>query len=155
MGLQKIVVLGVGNILFQDEGVGIHVIQALQKMNLPENVDVIEGGTAGLELLPLIEDYSHMIVVDAVNAGEKPGTLFRFKPDDVTGFPGNIETSVHQLGLLEVLQMGKLIGKLPDTVIIAVQPKSFDWGMELTPELQAKMPQIIDLVFKEIKKINK
>ncbi|KNZ68456.1 hydrogenase maturation protease [Thermincola ferriacetica] len=153
--MQKIVVLGVGNILFQDEGVGIHVIQALQKMNLPENVDVIEGGTAGLELLPLIEDYSHMIVVDAVNAGEKPGTLFRFKPDDVTGFPGNIETSVHQLGLLEVLQMGKLIGKLPDTVIIAVQPKSFDWGMELTPELQAKMPQIIDLVFKEIKKINK
>ncbi|WP_041587638.1 HyaD/HybD family hydrogenase maturation endopeptidase [Thermincola potens] len=155
MGLQKIVVLGVGNILLQDEGVGIHVIQALQKMSLPENVDVIEGGTAGLELLPLIEDYSHMIVVDAVNAGEKPGTLFRFKPDDVTGFPGNIETSVHQLGLLEVLQMGKLIGKLPDTVIIAVQPKSFDWGMELTPELQAKMPQIIDLVFKEIEKINK
>ncbi|ADG81147.1 hydrogenase maturation protease [Thermincola potens JR] len=153
--MQKIVVLGVGNILLQDEGVGIHVIQALQKMSLPENVDVIEGGTAGLELLPLIEDYSHMIVVDAVNAGEKPGTLFRFKPDDVTGFPGNIETSVHQLGLLEVLQMGKLIGKLPDTVIIAVQPKSFDWGMELTPELQAKMPQIIDLVFKEIEKINK
>lgn len=153
--MQKIVVLGVGNILLQDEGVGIHVIQALQKMSLPENIDVIEGGTAGLELLPLIEDYSHMIVVDAVNAGEKPGTLFRFKPDDVTGFPGNIETSVHQLGLLEVLQMGKLIGKLPDTVIIAVQPKSFDWGMELTPELQAKMPQIIDLVFKEIEKINK
>ncbi|MDA8234222.1 MAG: HyaD/HybD family hydrogenase maturation endopeptidase [Clostridia bacterium] len=154
MILQKIMVLGVGNILREDEGVGIHATQALSRRELPPNVEILEGGTAGIELLHLIEEVDHLVVIDAMDAKAEPGAIFKFQPGDVSVFPDNFGMSFHQVGLLEVLNMAKILDKLPETMIFGIQPQSMDWGLELTPALEAKLPRLLDLVEDYIKEIN-
>ena len=149
--MKKVMVLGVGNQLMTDEGLGPYVITELQKDQWPENVDLIEGGTAGLEILYLIEGVDFLIIVDAVDARTDAGSIFKFKPNDISVFPDEFGFSFHQVGLFEVLQMAMVMDKLPDTIIFGMQPKSLDWGMELSPEVQAKIPELIELVKEEIK----
>lgn len=150
-------VLGVGNILLKDEGFGVHTIWELEKrrgeLNLPPDVEIIDGGTLGLDLLHFIENKDRLIVVDIVNAGASPGTIFRFKPQDIETLSVK-KLSFHQVTLFDVLNMAKSMGKAPrETVIIAVQPKEINWGMELTKELKKKIPEVIELVVKEVKKV--
>jgi hydrogenase maturation protease len=147
---EKIVILCVGNVLLSDEGVGVHVANELLKIDFPPNVSVFEGGTDGFRLIDIITGADRLIVVDAVKGGGDPGSLYRFDIDDVTHSPSGFKTSVHQIGILEVINLSELIGKKPRTTIIGVEPKSLDMGMELTPEIRAKMPRILDLVQEEI-----
>lgn len=149
--MPKTMVLGIGNEILTDEGIGIHLIRHLQQVELPENVELLEGGTAGMELLPLFEEVDHLIVVDAINAGDEPGAIFRFVPDDVHIMPPEYCLSAHQIGLMEVLHVAGEMDKLPDTVIFGIQPKDIDWGLELTPEVAAKIPRLIEMVRAEIK----
>ena len=149
----KTLILGVGNLLLQDEGVGVHAIQALAKLAWPEQVNLQEGATAGLDLLYLVEGYARLIVIDAVRAGGKPGTLYRFTPADVIAQRPAL-TSLHQVGLLDALALARELGQAPaQVVIIGVEPKSMAWGMELSPEVQAALPQIIERVREEIGKL--
>jgi len=147
---QNITILGVGNILLSDEGVGVHVANELCKRALPENVSVVEGGTDGFRLLNVITEADRLIVVDAVKGGGEPGSLYRFDIDDVKACPSGFKTSVHQIGILEVIDLSGLIGKTPRTTIIGVEPKSLEMGLELSPEIREKMPRIIELVLEEI-----
>lgn len=149
--MPKIMVLGIGNEILTDEGIGIHLIRAMQQQRLPENVELLEGGTAGMELLPLIEEVDRLIVVDAINAGDEPGAIFRFTPDDVNIIPPEYHVSAHQIGLVEVLHLARVMDKLPDTVIFGIQPKDIGWGLELTPEVADKIPRLVELVMEEIK----
>lgn len=148
---QKIVILGVGNLLLSDEGVGVHVANDLMKMDLPSNVSVVEGGTDGFRLLNVITEADRLIVIDAVKGDSNPGSIYRFDIDDVRHCPSGFKTSVHQIGILEVIDLSELIGKKPHTTIIGIEPKSLEMGMELTPEVKAKIPRIIELVFEELK----
>ncbi|MDA8442123.1 MAG: HyaD/HybD family hydrogenase maturation endopeptidase [Peptococcaceae bacterium] len=151
MGSNKIMVLGVGNVLMQDEGAGIHFLRELEKRDLPEDTELLEGGTAGMELLYLIEGVDHLVIVDSIEAGAEPGAIFKFKPDDISVMPPEYNVSLHQIGLLEVLKMGQILDKLPLTVtIFGIQPKIVDWGMELSPELKTKMPKLVQLVTDEL-----
>ncbi|MHB8170281.1 MAG: hydrogenase maturation protease [Thermincolia bacterium] len=154
MILKKIMVLGVGNILREDEGVGIHAIQAFAQRELPPNVEILEGGTAGIELLHLIEGVDHLVVIDAMDAKAEPGAIFKFQPGEVSVFPDNFGMSFHQVGLLEVLNMARILDKLPETMIFGIQPQSMEWGMELTQPLTAKLPKLLELVDDYIKEIN-
>lgn len=145
-----VLVVGVGNLIQADDGVGVHAVQAMSDWDLPATVEVFDGGTAGLDLLPALQDRRTIIVIDAVDAGMDPGTLLRFTPDDVDT---NVTAydSMHQLGLLETLTMGKIMGSDPGRVIIlGVQPGLVDWGMELSDTVAASMPKLLDLVREEL-----
>ena len=110
---QKIVILGVGNLLLSDEGVGVHVAHELMKMDLPPEVSVVEGGTDGFRLLNVITEADRVIVIDAVRGGADPGSIYRFDVKDVRSVPPGFMTSVHQVGILEVIELSELIGKTP------------------------------------------
>jgi hydrogenase maturation protease len=148
---QKIIILGVGNLLLTDEGIGVHVANELMKMNLPPEVSVVEGGTDGFRLIDIITQADRLIVIDAVQGGAAPGSIYRFDIDEVQSCPSGFKTSVHQIGILEVINLSGLIGKTPQTTVIGIEPESLEMGMELSPEIKAKIPRIIELVLDELK----
>ncbi|HEB74349.1 MAG TPA: hydrogenase maturation protease [Candidatus Desulfofervidus auxilii] len=146
----KITVLGIGNILLKDEGVGVRVIEHLKKYNLPKEVELIDGGTATASLFPIFTETDHLIVIDAVKGKMSPGTIYQLGLNDLMPTK-KASISLHDLGLLEALDMAKKIGKSPRSVVIfGIEPKEIDWGMELTPEINQKLPEIIKLVTEKI-----
>lgn len=147
----RILVLGVGNLLLTDEGVGIHAIHELEKRDLPIHVDVVDGGTAGLNLLDLMIGYRLVIIVDAVKAGQEPGTIFRFSPEDITTNVDCTPLSLHQTELANALQLATYLGQpLPPIVIYGVQPETMDWGTDLSSALEATMARLVDAILQEI-----
>jgi hydrogenase maturation protease len=150
---QKILVLGVGNLLLRDDGFGVHLIYSLKGIALPGNVELLEAGTVSHQLIPKLHEIDHLIVIDVVEAGDIPGSLFRFSPDDMK-FPIEQKASLHQISLIDVLNMAALTGTKPKTVIIGVQPRDVSsWSMELSDELFAVIPRVQELIFEELKKI--
>ena len=145
-------ILGVGNILLKDEGIGVHVAHALGEISLgsaEEDVEVVDGGTSPAAL-DVAEGVDKLIVVDAVRGGGEPGAIYRFAPDDVSAEP-KLLTSLHDLGLLENLRIMEMVGTPPrETVIIGVEPAEVDWGLELTPTLQEKLPELVRRVEEEL-----
>jgi len=149
----QVLILGVGNLLLKDDGFGVHLINALQDTKFPQNVKVMEAGTVSHQLIPLLHEIDHLIVIDVVEANDTPGSVFRFSPDDMK-FASEQWVSLHQISLIDVLQMTDLTGKKPKTIIIGVQPKDVSsWSLELSDELKAVIPKVKDLVFEELKKI--
>ncbi|MBW1895674.1 MAG: HyaD/HybD family hydrogenase maturation endopeptidase [Deltaproteobacteria bacterium] len=149
---KRIVVLGVGNLLLSDEGVGVHIANKLMDMALPPGVRVIEGGTDGFRLMNVVVDTDRLVVVDAVKGGATPGSIYRFDIKDAPSSPEEYKTSVHQIGILEVIHLSELLGKTPETTIIGVEPKSLEMSMELSPEVEAKIPRVIELILEEIER---
>ena len=148
---KPVMVIGVGNSIQMDDGIGIHTLNELRKFDLPEEIELFDGGTLGIDLMPYIEGREKLIFIDSVKGGEKPGTIFKFEPEDLN-YDDAPKTSVHQLGLIDSLQMISLIGKAPDKIVIfGVQPKTIDWGEELTPELKDSIPKLLPHLLKEIK----
>lgn len=152
----RILVLGVGNSILKDEGFGVHVVAQMEErreeLGIPPEVDIVDGATLGLDLLYYIEGREKVIMIDIVNAGEKPGTLFRFNSDDIKTKVQVNKVSMHQVTLFDVLTMAQVSGRMPDeAIIIGVQPGEIDWGLELSPEVEAQIPRVIELVLEEIK----
>jgi len=145
-----LLVVGIGNAIQMDDGVGIHVLRALEGRELPPGVELLDGGTMGIELLPWLEGREKVIFIDAVDAGEKPGTVFRFAPDAVE-YDMIPKASVHEIGLVDAMQMAALTGRAPgEAVIFGVQPGRIDWGEELSDELGAVVERVAALVMNEI-----
>jgi hydrogenase maturation protease len=148
---KRVVVVGVGNILLKDEGIGVHVARALQEMDIASpdgEAEVVDGGTSP-DAFDAAEGADKLIIVDAVQGGGEPGTVYRFRPDDVSAEP-KLLTSLHDLGLLDSLRMMEILGSQPrETVIIGVEPAEVDWGLELTPALRQKLPEIVRRVMEE------
>lgn len=145
-------VVGIGNLLLKDEGVGVHVIRALEKRSLPPDVELIDGGTAGADLLPYLSGAEKIIIVDALRAGGEPGAVYCLTPEDCEPQAEGAGFSLHDLGVLVVLKDLELLeGRKTPVLIIGVEPKELDWGMELTPEVAASLPKVIELVEKEIR----
>jgi hydrogenase maturation protease len=143
------VVIGVGNLLLKDEGVGIHAVRALQEVNLPPDVKLIDGGTSP-DLIAYTGAGDKMIIIDAARAGGEPGTIYRFKPEDLASEKGSL-ASAHELGVVQNLKLMPLTGSEPgETVIIGIEPAETGWGMELSAALQQKLPEIVKAVLKEM-----
>jgi len=149
----RIAVLGVGNILLTDEGIGVRVIEALQsRYRLPDHVLVLDGGTAGMELLEPLEGLDALIIADAVRVGQAPGSVVLLQGDEVPAF-FRTKISPHQIGLSDLLAALELTEQAPKSVsLIGLQPVSLDTGMALTPEAEARMPEMLALVLAELAK---
>lgn len=144
------VVLGVGNLLLRDEGVGVHAVQELVKQVLPPDVEVVDGGTAALDLLHVVAGAEKLVVIDALQGGGAPGTLYRLTPGDLGARREHRDVSLHQSDLLDVLEMAARLGMCPPTTIIGVEPGVIEYGLELSPEVAARIPDILALVRSEL-----
>jgi hydrogenase maturation protease len=144
------VVLGLGNSLHSDDGIGPQAIERLRSdARVPADVALIEGGTLGLELLTYIWDCSYLLVLDAVDVGQPPGTLVRMSSQEVQTLPG--KGSVHQMGVADLLvALRVLASRTPEIVLLGVQPASTEWGTELSPAVAAVLPALADAAIAEL-----
>jgi hydrogenase maturation protease len=141
---QRILVLGLGNALMTDDAFGHQMVNALLgRFRFPAEVTVLDGGTLGLDLLPHLEGVGRLLVIDALEMGAAPGTVFRLAGEEVPrAFAGKL--SVHQMGLQDLLAVAELQGHLPaELVVWGVQPASIERGLELTPPVAAAMEEAI------------
>jgi hydrogenase maturation protease len=151
--VSQTLVLGVGNILLQDEGVGVRVVEHLQQAyNFPEEVQVLDGGTMGLDLLHFLEGVERLLVVDAVDARRPPGTVVRLSDGEIPALLGR-KLSPHQIGLADLLSVASLRDLAPRrAVLIGVQPAALETGLELSPAISAQLPLIVGMVLEELKR---
>jgi len=148
----EILVLGLGNVLLSDEGVGVRVVERLlERYDFPEGVQVMDGGNQGLYLLPYVEDATRLVVVDAVQARKPPGTLMRLTGDEIPIFLDVAKVSPHQEGLQDLLAVAKLKGHLPGEVVFwGAQVESLDVGLELSPAVAAQVDALVENVLAEL-----
>ena len=150
----RIIVLGVGNILLTDEGVGVRVVEKLQRdFDLPTEVVVIDGGTTGMEMLEDLSNADHIIIIDAVRSGNTPASIIKLVGEQVPVF-FKTKLSPHQIGLSDVLATLELIGEQPGGVtVIGIEPVSLETGMSLTPQVDAVLPELVNLVVSELRQL--
>lgn len=151
MNEKKITIIGIGNTLYQDEGIGVHVIPYLEELFEKDTmIEIIEGSTDGMRLLGPVEDSSHLIVIDAINAGKDEGTIITLLDDEIPAYYG-VKMSIHQLGFQEVLFASKLRERYPEHIVMfGMQPSSLEFGIGLSAVNAEKLPQLINLVAAQV-----
>jgi hydrogenase maturation protease len=167
--MKPILVLGIGNILLKDEGAGVHVVRELSvraergRPALPDGVELYDGGTFGIDLLDTLANRRKVIVIDAVRpvlrstrtgaeggADAAPGTVLRFTAADLAQRE-EADLSLHQVGLFETLAMARQLGCAPEEVVIfGIVPATLESGLELSPEVAAVVPKVVELVLAEL-----
>jgi hydrogenase maturation protease len=151
VGKKNILILGVGNMLLGDEGVGVHVAQRLQDRPLPRHVEVLDGGTIGYELLSYLYGKRKVIIVDALNADAKPGSVIRLTPDEID-MEKPRSLFVHQGGLHELLHFAKQLEPQPEIVLYGIVPASTErMTANLSDGLEQRMPAILAFLTDEVK----
>lgn len=147
-----VTVLGVGNILLQDEGFGVRVIEQMtRRFSFPSYVQVLDGGTLGMELMRFIDGSEKMILIDAVAGGKPPGTMYEFKNEQVKAYFKE-KVSAHELGIQDVLAVLDILDKsIGEMVVLGVQPESLDVSLELTPTVAAQVDAIIVKVLEHLR----
>lgn len=149
---EKTLILGLGNVLLQDEGVGVHTLRELEKLDWPENVDLLDGGTGGFVLLSLFQDYKNLVIIDATLSNEPEGTIKVLKPKFAKDFPKSLST--HELGLKDMIESAILLGKVPNIhlIVISINPTQ-KMSVSLQPHIEAFIPELIENVKKVIAQI--
>ena len=147
----RILVMGVGNILFTDEGLGVRVIEALEETYaFSDNVELYDGGTLGMRLMDPIMNSDYLIVVDAVLGDGEPGSVYRLKDDDLRKSLA-FKNSMHQTDLIDTLIYCDIAGHRPDAVVVGIEPYDFQtMAVELSGPIKEKLPQIMEEVVAEI-----
>lgn len=142
---KRVIVLGLGNLLNSDEGVGVHAVRAMQNewgACFP-SVEFVDGGTLGLNLLPWVENATHLLLLDCINANQPPATLIEMTKEEIPLF-AQVKMSIHQLTFQEVLGIAKMRGKLPEHVhLIGVQPASLEISASLSDSVQNQIPEML------------
>jgi len=143
-------VLGLGNPLQRDDGVGIRFIEALEQRELPPHVEALDGGTPGLGLINLLEGRTYVIIVDAAEMGRQPGEVVRFQPEEVKLTGSSARFSLHRTAVADALALANELNlPMPEIVIYGIQPKQVDWSEELSEEVKAAIPGLIEAILKE------
>lgn len=149
--MRPILILGLGNLLQGDDGVGCRVAQELERRALPDHVHVLDGGTPGLGLLNLFEGRERVIIIDAAEMGLPPGEFRRFEPRDVTLTGSKDRFSLHRTGVMNALTLARELNiELPHIVFFGVQPAIVAWNDALSPAVQAAVPQVVEAVVHEV-----
>ncbi len=148
----NILVLGIGNVLLSDEGIGVRAIDELQKhYRFSEDVELLDGGTSGIELLPYIQHRDYLVIIDAIKSGHAPGTILRVEGDDV---PARFRTRIspHQIGLSDLLATAEISGNMPkNLVLFGIEPKSMELNLELSQEVQDGLDRLLEVVIEELR----
>ena len=145
-----ITILGLGNILLQDEGFGVHFVRWFEKnYQLPEGVGIVEGGTLGYKLLDTVCSCDKLLVIDVIKSNE-PGSIYRFTKEEIDEQELQ-PTSAHEVSFQDVLCKAELIEELPDVIFLCIGPYEYkDMGLELTPLMVKKMPEVEKLLLQEL-----
>ncbi|GAB4484810.1 MAG: HyaD/HybD family hydrogenase maturation endopeptidase [Thermodesulfovibrionales bacterium] len=150
----SVLVLGVGNVLMKDEAVGVRAVEELERRyTMPENVQVIDGGTSGIELLSYLCEHDNLIIIDAIKAGHPPGTVLRVEGEDV---PAQFRTrlSPHQLGISDLLAAASLTGEMPaNLVMFGIEPKEVVLELGLSDEVKGGLDRLVEVVAEELRSL--
>lgn len=152
-----IALIGIGNVLLQDERVGVHVVETIrERFSFSPEIEILDGGTLGLDLLPTIERLEKVLFVDAVNFGKEPGYIGMLEDDEIPAVL-YVKLSVHHVGLADLLSVAKLTGVIPEKVcLIGIQPQdsAFAFGLELSERVRDKIEILIDQVISKLQEWN-
>lgn len=153
-GRNRLAVLGIGNVLCMDDGLGPAAVGMLTRdYTVPDSVVILDGGTLGLSLLPIIEDSDQVLIIDAVRMDAPPGTLIRLEGSGV--MPAvRLRLSVHQVGVADLLDAAKIRGKLPASLLLlGIVPSSTELGYELSAPVRRAMPALVEAVVEEVRRL--
>lgn len=149
----RILFMGIGNYLMGDEGIGVHAANRLYSYSLPENIDIVDGGTGGFHLLEYFEAYPKIVLVDATLDGNPAGTVRLIKPRFASDFPKAMST--HDIGLKDMMSSLQLLGKIPEIYLFVVSIETIQQqGVELTDEIEAIMPQLLNQVKQKLHELS-
>ncbi|CAH2032578.1 HyaD/HybD family hydrogenase maturation endopeptidase [Trichlorobacter ammonificans] len=148
----RVLIFGAGNLLLSDEGFGVHVIRYLgENYRFGDDVELYDGGTLGFMASHKLEEAQVVYLIDVVTTPGEPGTVYRFEKDDFIGRTIPVKMSPHQLGIQEMLLLSDIRGRCPDQVsLLGIVPKSYEAGVELSPELAIRLPELAELLRKEL-----
>ena len=150
----RVLVLGIGNYLMGDEGIGVHAIHALDKTKLPGYVDIIDGGTGSFDLMPILAQYPLAVFIDATMDSKSPGTIDVIYPKFAKDFPTVL--SAHDVGLKDMIDALEFKNELPDIILITISIKEMNpMSIELTDPIKKSIPKIVDTVLDILDKMNK
>jgi len=152
----RVAVIGAGNLLRSDEGVGVHVIEALGKEYTPSYVTLIDAGTAVADVLAALDDCRRIFLVDALKGGGSPGTVYRLELHELRerAEKGQVSMSLHQMGLLEAVDLARLGGAVAESItVIGVEPENLEPGIELSDTLIRKLPDVCHLIQEEVRSV--
>lgn len=150
---RKITLVGLGNCLLRDEGIGVAVVEQLKRSSeIPPNVEVVEYGTAGMAVVHVMANRDKVIFIDCTFMGEEPGIIRRFTPDGVESGKKMSGWSQHEGDLLQAISLSRYIGEHPDEIVIfGVEPETTEPGEELSPTLQGRLAEYVDVVMAEVR----
>lgn len=140
--MKNTVVIGIGNILLKDDGVGVYVIRQLENENLSSTIELVDGGTSTLDTLSYFLEYNKIIIVDCLKAGHKPGTIYKINPEDIKNYKKE-NLSIHDVQILDVVKMANMMGKFPEVVIFGIEPQVICLDTEMSENMKNKIPEII------------
>jgi len=147
--MNNTLVLGLGNTLLKDDGIGVRVIEKLEGENL--KAEIRNGATLGFSLFETLKNSEKVIVIDAVDMGEPPGAIARFSAKELLSLPASKKFSLHEIGLLEILKIGRSLNEdFSNVVVIGIQPRDLSHGEELSPEVEKVIHKIIEMIKKEV-----
>jgi hydrogenase maturation protease len=148
---ERKLVVGLGNILLKDEGVGVRCVELLRSRNLNQDVKIVDGATMGFDLLEEMRGFDRVVLVDAVDMGKEPGYIASFGAEELLKVAGGKKFSLHEFNLVDVIQLGKKLGYPMDKVrIVGIQPAEVGWGSRLSKIIEEKLPELAGRVLREI-----
>ena len=149
--MTKISLIGLGNILMKDEGIGVHTVNALRKRyTFSPDVEIVDGGTLGLDLLPFLEEGGRVVFVDAVDFGKGPGHIDTIEGEEILTFLHS-GFSAHHVGLSDLLLASRMMGILPGEIcLIGMQPGCVDCGLDMTEAVRLRKEEVIDLILRKL-----
>ena len=142
--MRNVLVLGIGNILKSDEGLGVYIVNYMKEsdIQLPDGVELIDGGTAGFDLLSIMKNREKIVIVDALNMDDSPGNIYRFTPDDAIDYRST--ASLHEIGIIEVIKVLRLLGSNPEIEIIGVVPADINsLDISISEAVRKSVPHVV------------
>lgn len=142
---KKLLILGIGNFILGDEGIGVHAVRELEKCQFSSCIDIVDGGTAGLTLMEMMQSYEKVLVIDAGIDDNPEGTIRHIKPKYSEDYPPLI--TIHEIGLKDVIDAMQLTGYCPEIEMVVVSVKKFDSvSLDLSPQIKEKLPDVVNMV---------
>ncbi len=145
--MKKVLILGIGNILQSDDGIGVHIVNEMQMSDipLPENIELLDGGTAGHDLIALMEGWDKIVIVDALKAEGKPGEIYRFRPEQAK--QTHISYSLHEVGIMEVIRDLNILGENPEIEFVGIIPEDITtMDITISNAVRESIPRAIEVI---------